>query len=129
MSYHRFDLATELDTLRAGSRSASPHHVARTLVRAPGLRLVLLALDEGASLAEHRAEAPITLQVLDGRVQLACPGSTLELEAGTVVTLDRDVAHTLHAVTRSSVLLTIAWAGHLARAERAVAPAMQQLVA
>ncbi len=108
----RFDLASELDRMRASQHAATPHHVAKTLVRSPDLRVVLIALDAGADVAEHRADSAITLQVLDGRICLTSPGSELQLAAGTVATLDRGVRHALHAIERSSVLLSLGWTGH-----------------
>ncbi len=113
--FARFDLAAELEQMRALHFTAAPHHVAKTLVRSPDLRVVLITMDAGADLASHHTDAAITLQILDGRVCLSCPGSELELGAGTVTKLDRGVRHALHAVERSSVLLSIAWTGHHSR--------------
>lgn len=111
----RFDLATELEQMRASQHTAAPHHVAKTLVRSPDLRVVLITMDAGTDLASHHTDAAITIQILDGRICLSCPGSELELGAGTVTKLDRGVRHALHAIERSSVLLSIAWTGHYSR--------------
>lgn len=111
----RFDLAAELEQMRAFPHADAPHHVAKTLVRSQDLRVVLIAMDAGVDIANHHTDAVITLQILDGRVSLSCPGSELELGAGTVTKLDRGVRHALHAIERSSVLLSIAWAGHHSR--------------
>lgn len=108
----RFDLAAELEQMRAPHHTAAPHHVAKTLVRSPDLRVVLITMDAGADLASHHTDAAITLQILDGRVFLSCPASELELGAGTVTKLDPGARHALHAIERSSVLLSIAWTGH-----------------
>lgn len=110
-----FDLATELDQMRAVPLTAAPHHVAKTLVRSPDLRVVLITMDAGADIASHHTDAAITIQVLDGRVCLSHPGSELELGAGTVTKLDGGVRHALHAIERCSVLLSIAWTGHHSR--------------
>lgn len=104
-----FDLATEVEQVRALQHTATPSHVAKTLVRSPDLRVVLIAMDAGADIASHQTDAAITLQIIDGRVTLTCPDSTLEIGAGTVTTLGRGVRHALHAIERSSVLLSIAW--------------------
>ncbi len=106
----RFDLVAELEQLRGVPHA--DHHVAKTLVRTTDLRVVLIAMDAGADIASHHTDAAITLQIFDGRICLTCPGSELDLCAGTVTKLDRGVRHALHAIERSSVLLSIAWSGH-----------------
>lgn len=111
----RFDLTTELDQMRAMQHAATPHHVAKTLVRSPDLRVVLITMDAGADIASHHTDAAITIQILDGRICLSHAGADLELGAGTVTKLDRGVRHALHAIERSSVLLSIAWTGHHGR--------------
>lgn len=108
----RFDLAAELEQMRALHHPVAPHHIAKTLVRSADLRVVLIAMDAGADIANHHTDAAITIQVLDGRIRLTCPGSELELGAGTATKLDGGVRHALHAFERSSVLLSIAWNGH-----------------
>ncbi len=111
----RFDLTTELEQMRAVQHTAAPHHLAKTLVRSPDLRVVLITMDAGADIANHHTDAAITIQILDGRICLSYPGSELELGAGTVTSIERGVRHALHAVERSSVLLSIAWTGHHSR--------------
>ncbi len=111
----RFDLAAELEQMRGLQHAAAPHHVAKTLVRSADLRVVLITMDAGTDIASHHTDAAITIQILDGRICLSSPGSELDLGAGTVTKLDRGVRHALHAIERSSVLLSIAWTGHHSR--------------
>ena len=48
-------------------------HVARTLVRAHDLRVVLIAIQAGAHIAEHVAQATVAIQVVSGRVRIRLP--------------------------------------------------------
>ncbi|HSD90435.1 MAG TPA: hypothetical protein VLB44_23065 [Kofleriaceae bacterium] len=76
------------------------------------LQRVLVALDAGARIAEHRAEGMIAIHVIDGCVRLRSGASTTELKAGALATVENEVEHALEAVERSGVLLSIAWTGH-----------------
>jgi quercetin dioxygenase-like cupin family protein len=107
----RLDLDGELDRMRAAEHTGAPH-LAKTLVRSPSLRLVLMTMEAGARITEHRSEGAITIQVIDGSVRLHQAHETIELAPGQVAALEPDVAHSLSASERSGVLLTIAWTGH-----------------
>jgi quercetin dioxygenase-like cupin family protein len=89
---------------RAGDRNAI------TLVKTPALRVVLLAVKEGARLQEHRAEGSVTIQVISGSVRADAGGRRVELAPGEVLVLEPGLEHALEAVRESAVLLTIAGA-------------------
>jgi quercetin dioxygenase-like cupin family protein len=87
---------------RSGSRNAI------TLVKEPGIRVVLTALRKDATLAEHRAPGPLTLHLLSGAVRVGAAGQALDLEPGDVVALSPGMAHDVQARVDSVFLLTIA---------------------
>ena len=78
-----------------------------TLVRQSGLNLAITYLRAGASLAEHAAPGPITIQVLDGLVRIALGDQQLEVPAGRLVAFGAGVRHAVHAVEDSTLLLTL----------------------
>ena len=103
-----FDLAAELAQLRdegrwAGGRSA------RTLVKEPDFRVVLIALHAGARLEQHHAPGPLAIQSLAGRLRLQLAEGPVELPAGHLLTLERAVPHDVEALEESAFLLTIGW--------------------
>lgn len=106
-----FDLADEVTRLRAEETWQHGGRNAKTLVKEPDFRIVLIALRRGGRLDEHRAPARISIQTLAGRLRLRVAERTLELPTGQLVTLERDVAHAVDAVEESAFLLTIAWTG------------------
>jgi len=79
-----------------------------TLVRQSGLNLVITYLRAGASLAEHAAPGPITIQVLDGLVRISLKDQQLEVPAGRLVAFDAGVRHAVYAREDSALLLTLA---------------------
>jgi quercetin dioxygenase-like cupin family protein len=101
------DLNRHLAEIRAGDAYHGADHAAETLMKEPGLRLVLIALKDGGHMHDHRAHASITVQVVEGMVRFEVEGRTIELSPGLVLAVDADVPHHLTAVGDSAVLLTI----------------------
>jgi len=106
---HVFDLKPLTDALwtepETGEKSGRS---GVTLVKTPDLRVVLEVLERGASLAEHRAPGPITVQVLEGEIRFAAGEEIVYLRAGELVALPDTQLHSVEAVRDSSLLLTIA---------------------
>ncbi|MGY2066757.1 LuxR family transcriptional regulator [Blastococcus sp. SYSU DS0619] len=72
-----------------------------------GLRQTVIALRDGAELAEHESPGPASLLVLRGRVRLVAGEHTDELGASQVAPVP-DRRHSLHADEDSVVLLSVA---------------------
>lgn len=106
------ELEKEADELRRTSAFREHGHSAKTLVKYPSLRLVLIALRAGASLGEHKAEGRTSMQTLNGDVMVALGERKVLLPEGSVVSLDKAVPHDVIAMADSTVLLTVCWEGH-----------------
>jgi quercetin dioxygenase-like cupin family protein len=107
----RLDLAREAEELRRGEPWQTNGHHAKTLLKYPNLRVVLIAFREGARMGEHRAPGQLTLHVLSGEVQLRLPEQIVDVSAGSLLTLDGALPHDLEARRDSVVLLTLSWPG------------------
>jgi quercetin dioxygenase-like cupin family protein len=81
--------------------------VSRTVLTAPGARVVLFAFDAGQELTEHTAAMPILLSVLDGRLRIGADGEHVELVPGGLVHIDARVPHTVVALEPSRMVLTM----------------------
>lgn len=108
------DLHAAAAALAARERGDSGHS-ARTLLKGDELRVVLVALAAGASLAEHHAPGRITIQTLTGRLIVRAAGAAYALPAGQLLSLARAVPHAVEAQEASTFLLTIAWPGDRTR--------------
>ncbi len=104
-----FDLDAELERLHAEEGWQQGTRNAKTLVKEPDLRIVLIALRQGGRMEEHRAPGRLSIQTLTGRLRLQVREQTIDLPAGHVLVLDPDVAHDVEALEESAFLLTIAW--------------------
>lgn len=103
-----FDLNREIEQLRSESRWQSGH-TAKALVKYSDLRVVLIAIKAGGRLSEHRTEGRISVHALVGHIRLHVAGQAIELTAGQMLTLEREVPHDVEGVVDSAFLLTIAW--------------------
>jgi len=104
-----FDLTAVDRQLRSEDAYRRDGHTARTLIREPALRIVLVVMKAGARIAEHRAQEITSIQTVSGQVRVALLERSLELAAGGVLVVAPDLRHQVEAVADSSLLLTLAW--------------------
>ncbi len=76
-----FDLQAEVDLLE-GEKPWQAAHTAKTLVKHPDLRVVLVALRAGARLHQHETGARVSIQTLSGLINVCLPGTASELPQG-----------------------------------------------
>lgn len=107
-----FDLAAVDRELRSDDAYPRDGHTARTLVREPAMRIVLVVMRAGARIAEHRAQETTSIHVLTGHVRLALTDHTVDLPAGRVLVIASDLRHDVEALADSTLLLTLAWGEH-----------------
>jgi len=79
----------------------------RTLAQNEGLNLTLFAFDKGEGLSTHAAPGDDMVQVLEGEVQLNIGGKEVVAKPGEIVVMPADVPHSVNAVTRFKMLLTL----------------------
>ena len=96
------DLQDEPSYLREGQ-------AARTLVRAPDLRIVVVALRAGKRMAEHHANVTASVQTLTGHLRLQLADRSAELPAGQLIVLGAGLPHDVYAETDSTFVLTLGW--------------------
>jgi quercetin dioxygenase-like cupin family protein len=118
--FEEFDLEAELHRLKA-EVTWSKGHNARTLIKHQDLRVVLMALQANARLAEHQTVGRVSIQVISGHVHIKASGRTFNLTTGSLLALDPMIRHDVTAIEESAILLTVAWTGRQPeRASRSV---------
>lgn len=103
-----FDIAEEVRKLQS-EQPWQAEHTADTIVKYPDLRIVLIALKAGGRLHEHQTAGRLSIQVFSGEIHVRVDGQLIEMSAGKLLTLDRNVPHDVEAKADSVFLLTIAW--------------------
>ncbi len=102
-----FDLVAVAAELRTQDAYLREGHTARTLVREPDLRVVLIVMKAGSRIAEHRAQETASIHALSGHVRLRLPDDVVDLPTGRLLVLERDLKHDVEAIDESAVLLTL----------------------
>lgn len=106
-----FDLGAEVARLREEREWREGRRNAITLRKGEGLNVVLLVMRAGDRLDEHSAPGPISLSVREGRVRFGAAGEAVEAGAGTVLTCDAGVRHSVEALSDAVCLLNVASVG------------------
>jgi quercetin dioxygenase-like cupin family protein len=103
------DLAREIQQLEASDILRSTGRNARTLVKEGPLRITLIALAAGGQIAVHRAQAPVSIQVLRGalRMQVGQSAAAVDLAAGELLVLGAGVEHAVSSDGGGVFLLTV----------------------
>jgi quercetin dioxygenase-like cupin family protein len=78
-----------------------------TLVREDHVEVFRLVLLSGKSLPGHDHPRVITIQCIEGSIELIAAGRAQAMRAGTLVYLSGGVPHTLTAIEDSSLLVTL----------------------
>jgi quercetin dioxygenase-like cupin family protein len=104
-----FNLAAEAAALVQEPTWQAHGHNAKTLVKHPDFRVVLIALKAGARMSEHKTDHCVTIHALQGRLCLHVPGSTLALAAGELLALEQMVLHDIEALADSVFVLSLGW--------------------
>lgn len=102
-----FDLSAVEGDVRREEAYRRDGHTARTLVREPDLRIVLVVMQAGARIAEHRADKTTSVHALSGHIRLRLPDRTVDLPSGGLLVLENGLRHDVEAVEESAFLLTL----------------------
>jgi quercetin dioxygenase-like cupin family protein len=100
------DLGVEIARLQKENTGPSGRS-SKTLVNYPDFRVVLMVMRSNAKFAVHKSAGRISVAVLEGHVQSHILGRLVDLPAGHVLALDREVLHDVEALEESAFLLTI----------------------
>lgn len=104
----QIDLAQEMKDAEQ-KRPWPTGHFAKTLIKKPDIRVVLMLMDKGAVMKEHHADGTITVQTVKGAIDFRAQGESYHLKPNTVLMLGASIKHEVEALEVSAFLLTIAW--------------------
>lgn len=81
--------------------------VSREIVRGGSGTVSVFAFDEGEGLSEHTAPFDALVHVIDGAVEVTIAGETLRLREGEMVIMPAGKPHSLKALGRFKMVLTL----------------------
>lgn len=79
-----------------------------TIFKTSGMRLVLVALHQGAEMKTHTAPGIISVQVLEGKIRFTTAQQVAEMGEGQMLALHAGIPHSVFATEESVFLLTLA---------------------
>jgi len=107
----QFHLRSEQERISASDRQEAHGRSGRTLVRDGPLRVNLVSLGPGETMAEHHAPGPITLQVLEGAIRFTTGETHHDVQAGELLALGPGTPHAVTSEEGGVFLLTLALPG------------------
>ena len=81
--------------------------VSRTLVKGAAGTVTLFAFDDGQGLSEHTAAFDAMAYLLEGEAEITVSGKPLRTSAGEAVLMPANQPHSLKALSRFKMLLTM----------------------
>jgi quercetin dioxygenase-like cupin family protein len=105
---NEYDLMSEIKTFES-RKPWQQGLTSKLLLKSSDLRLMLIAMENGAKMQEHHSDGRISIQVLSGRIRVHVGGRVAQLASGHLLALDRSLKHDVEAFEDSAFLLTIAW--------------------
>lgn len=81
--------------------------VSREIARGSTGNVTAFAFDRGEGLSEHAAPFDAIVQVLEGRAEVTVEGRPMELTAGQMVVMPAEKPHSLFAIEKFKMLLTM----------------------
>jgi quercetin dioxygenase-like cupin family protein len=77
-----------------------------TLFKTDNLTSVLVCMHTGSRIGENSIDGTVTIQVIEGEVELTADEEVITLHTGQMVMLHHDVTHSLLATEETVMLLT-----------------------
>lgn len=101
------DLLSFIEQIKKEKKWKETDRNAITVFKTNGLRIVLIALRKGAEMVKHKADGLISIQVLEGRMQLNTDEDSVKLGKGQMLALHEGILHSLLAKKKTIFLLTL----------------------
>lgn len=81
--------------------------VSKQVIKTDAGNITLFAFDKNQGLSEHTAPFDALVQVLEGRAKITISGQEYLVDAGKSIILPEGEPHSLHALERFKMLLTM----------------------
>jgi quercetin dioxygenase-like cupin family protein len=103
----KIDVPTFMQILRDEKTWEESDRNAITVFKTNAMRIVLMALHQGAEINRHAAAGILNIQVLTGRILINTDIQSVDLEQGQILTLHKNIIHSVIAIEETFFLLTL----------------------
>ncbi|AKB49401.1 hypothetical protein MSBRW_0148 [Methanosarcina barkeri str. Wiesmoor] len=81
--------------------------VSREIIRKDTGTVTIFAFDKGEGLSEHTAPFDAMVQIIDGKAEITISGNKNILEKGDMIVMPASEPHSLHALEKFKMVLTM----------------------
>lgn len=81
--------------------------ISKSLINGACGNVTLFAFDQGQGLSEHTSPFSVLVQILEGTAEIFVSGKPMKATKGQILTLPANQPHSLNAVSRFKMLLTM----------------------
>ena len=81
--------------------------VSKTIIKKTTGTVTLFSFDKGEGLSEHKAPFDALVQIIEGEAEIVSGGKVYIVKAGSALILPADIPHSLKAVDRFKMILTM----------------------
>lgn len=110
-----FDLHAEVSSLRAEQAASGRPHAQKSLFKHGGRTIALFVLNPGAALPEHSANGTVTVQPVEGELEMTVAGKPHHLRPGSLLVMAPGTRHDVRAPAAAAFLLQVSLAAPAAR--------------
>lgn len=101
------DLGLFIKQIRSEQTWLDSDRNAITIFKSMIMRMVLIALHQGAEMKKHTAPGTISIQVIEGEMQFTTDEQNITLRSGQMLVLHEGISHSVLAKTETVFLLTL----------------------
>lgn len=101
------DLPSAIKRLKLEEDWISGKHNAVTLMKSERMRIVLIAMHQGNEMKMHQSNGPISVHILEGKLQFTAENESSILQKNQLLTLHENIKHGLIAIEETIFLLTV----------------------
>ena len=109
----RVNIPDSINQIKSEKAWLNSDRNALTLLHSGPLRLVLVALKEGAEMSPHSVEGASFIQIISGRVWVETLEKSLSLDTGEGLAIAPDIPRSIFSEEESVLLLTLTSDDHL----------------
>ncbi len=102
------DLHQFIQQIKSETTWAESDRNSITIFKSDTMRMVLIGLHENAELPPHKANGVLSIQVLEGKMELTVEQKCIEIEKDQIIALGENVVHGVRALSECFFLLTLA---------------------
>lgn len=104
---HVFDLVQIAEGLRGESYPVHDGHRQMAIFHKGSLALIVFDFEAGGRLADHVADAYVTIMALSGELVVSVASRTHRVPTGSLLVLNPGMRHDVHAAEPSQMLLVV----------------------